>query len=109
MNRYSKMLSLIYYISNFQYCATKVDGNGNLLEFGYCNPDCLSHEQTMVWKVAETLKMTLQYDNSVIDIGMKVYGYLMTGIFIIGLILATLLPATSKIIVTFELTKSFLS
>ena len=68
-----------------------------MLEGGICGPDCLSHEQTMIWKVAETLKMTLQYDNSVTEIGMKVYGYLITGIFITGLTLATLLPATSKI------------
>ena len=108
--RYSKILSLTSLISNiqactkvgneetcYQYCATKVDGNGNVLDWGYCGPDCLSHEQTMIWKVAETLKMTVQYDNSVTEIGMKVYGYLITGIFIIGLTLATLLPATSKI------------
>ena len=100
------MLSLTYYISNIQQCATKVDGNGNGLEFGYCGSECLSHQQTMIWNIAETLKITLQYDNSVIDIGMKVYGYLITGISIIGLILATLLPATSKIIVTFDLTMS---
>ena len=68
-----------------------------MLEIGDCNPDCLSHEQTMTRKVVETFKMTLQYDNSVTLIGMKVYGYLITGIFIIGLTLATLLPATSKI------------
>lgn len=79
------------------------------MESGICGSECLSHEQTMIWNIAETLKITLQYDNSVIDIGMKVYGYLITGIFIIGLILTTLLPATSKIIVTFDLTKFFLS
>ena len=57
----------------------------------------------MIWNIAETLKITLQYDNSVIDIGMKVYGYLLTGIFIIGLILTTLLPATSKVFFTYDL------
>ena len=114
MDRYSKIyLSLVLCISNikvctgigenwserncFDYCATKVDGNGNGMEIEICGPDCLSHEQTMTRKVVETFKMTLQYDNSVTEIGMELYGYLMTGIFVIGLTLATLLPATSKI------------
>ena len=61
--------------------------------------------------MAETLKMTLQFDNSVIKIGMKVYGFLMTGIFIIGLILTIVLPATSKVFSTYDLQdrSSFLS
>ena len=88
---FSKLLML-----NIQYCATKVDENGNILEYGRCNPNCLSHEQTMIWKEAEKLQMTLQYDNSVIEIGIKMYGSLLTGIFIIGLFLTTLLPATSE-------------
>ena len=94
---------LFYFEYLIQFCAFKLDENGNALEFDICGPECLSHEQTMIWKMAETLKMTLQFDNSVIKIGMKVYGFLMTGIFIIGLILTIVLPATSKVFSTYDL------
>ena len=78
------------------YCATKLDEHGDVLEAGVCGSECMSDAETRIWKKADTLKLTLQYDNySVIEILIKVYGFLLTGIFIIGLILTTLLPAMS--------------
>ena len=85
-----------YYGCSDGYCATKVDEHGDLLEAGVCGSECSSNEETRIWKKANTLKLTLQSDNySVIEIWIKVYGFLLTGIFIIGLILTTLLPAMS--------------
>ena len=85
-----------YYGCSEGYCATKLDEHGDLLESGVCGSECMSDAETRIWKKADTLKLTLQYDNySVIEIWIKVYGFLLTGIFIIGLILTTLLPAMS--------------
>ena len=80
---------------NFQFCATEVDVDGIVTKLGYCGSECLSHAQVMNWKIAQTLKIILQYDNSLFETGMMVYGYLLTGVSIIGLILTTFLPATS--------------
>ena len=44
----------------------------------------------------ETFKMILQYDNAVVWTGLGLYGNLLTGISIVGLILSFLIPATGK-------------
>ena len=85
-----------------KYCPTKVDENGvETGSWGYCGPDCRSHEETVTWEKEESIKMTLQYDNSVnLRTWLKIYGYLLSGVVLVGLILTMLIPAMGKIIVT---------
>ena len=40
--------------------------------------------------------MTLQYDNAVLWTGLELYGHLLAGLLIVGLVLTTFLPAISK-------------
>ena len=52
------------------------------------------------WRKDETFKMTLQYDNTdALWTGLELYGNLLVGILIVGLILTTFIPAMGKIIV----------
>ena len=82
-------------------CATKTDENEGYVSgfWGYCGPDCLTHEEAInnPWFTDETVQMTLQYYNTALWTGLKLYGYLLTGILIVGLILTTVLPAFGKI------------
>ena len=66
--------------------------------WGYCGPDCPTHEETLAWNTDTTLKMTLQYDKTVLFSGLKLYGMLLAGILICGLTIV-LLPALGKITV----------
>ena len=85
-------------------CATKTDENERYVSgsgfWGYCGPECLTHEEAInnPWSTDETVQMTLQYDNTALWTGLELYGYLLTGILIVGLILTTVLPAFGKII-----------
>ena len=83
-------------------CPTQVDEKGvETGSWGYCGPDCRSHEETVTWEKEESIKMTLQYDNTVdLRIGLEIYGYLLSGVVLVGLILTMLIPAMGKIIVT---------
>ena len=66
-------------------------GNLNFWEdpWGFCGPDCPTHEETLTWRKDETAKVTLQYSNSALWVGLDLYGSLLLGIFILGLILTT--------------------
>ena len=85
----------------YSWCATKVEENGFSTDYGFCGPDCLTHEEAKRnWKTDETFKMTLQYDNSdLLWAGLQLYGNLLAGILSIGLALTTLLPAIGKIMI----------
>ena len=89
-----------YYGCVRKSCATKVDENGTEIDnfWGYCDPNCLTHEETKSWKKDETFKMTLQYKNTVFWPGLELYGYLLASIVLLGLLLTTLLPAIGKLI-----------
>ena len=67
-------------------------------QWGYCGPDCPTHEETVTWTTDETFKMTLQYNNSVLFSGLELYGILLAGIFICGLMIV-LVPVLGKITV----------
>ena len=66
--------------------------------WGFCGSDCPTHEETLAWNTDTTLKMTLQYDKTVLFSGLKLYGMLLAGILICGLTIV-LLPALGKITV----------
>lgn len=57
------------------------------------------HEDTLTWRQDETAKVTLQYSNSALWVGLELYGSLLLGIFNLGLILTTVLPILGKVIV----------
>ena len=56
------------------------------------------HEETMSWGKDETFKTTLLYDQTVLFSGLELYGILLAGISICGLMII-LVPATGKITV----------
>ena len=88
------------------WCATEVDkdgifqGNPNDLEdpWGFCGPDCPTHEETLTWRKDETAKVTLQYSNSDPWVGLELYGSVIHWIVLLGLILTTV-PILGKGIV----------
>ena len=73
------------------WCATAVDEDREVWsKWGYCGPDCLTHEETLIWRKDETVKMTLQYktDTGVLWTGLEWYGKLLAGILGVTLISA---------------------
>ena len=83
-------------------CSTKTDENGFHVDqegnVGNCGPDCPTHEETLTWTTDETFKMTLQYDNTLLKEGIELYGILLAGISICGLMII-LVPVMGKITV----------
>ena len=86
------------------WCATEVDQDGifqgNPYNFekpkwGFCGPDCPAHEETLTWSTDTTVKMTLTYDNTILLIGLMLYGYLLACILTCGLVIV-LVPAIGK-------------
>ena len=85
------------------WCPTEVDKDGvfqgdpnqGVDPWGICGPDCPTHEETLTWTTDETFKMTLQYDNTLLKEGIELYGILLAGISICGLMII-LVPATGK-------------
>ena len=68
--------------------------------WGFCGPDCPTHEETLTWRKDETVKVTLQYYNPLLWTGLKFYGILFAGILLYSLILAAVLSAIGTVIVT---------
>ena len=106
------IIFMIFRIISFDYydiqtwCPTEVDKDGIFqgepIDFydpwGNCGPDCPTHEETLSWTTDETFKMTVQYGNAVLSSGLKLYGILLVGSFICGLMII-LVTATGKITV----------
>ena len=92
--------------TNIYFNFPKVDENGVRIgeNFGFCDPGCLTHEESFTWKRDKTIKMILQYDKTdLLDLqlyGLQLYGYLVAGILIFSLPLTTFLPAIGKIMVS---------
>ena len=78
------------------WCATKVDENGEAKILGVCGPDCPLHPDDNIRHLEDkTLKVSLQYTNTELIMNMiNVYSFLITGILILFLFLTILLPAT---------------
>ena len=87
------------------WCATEVDKDGIFQgkpsdwdsTWGYCSPDCPEHEETLTWRKDETAKVTLQYSNSALWVGLELYGSILPWIFLLGLVLTTLPPILGKV------------
>ena len=91
-----RMLDIIAHVQ--AWCSTGYIYEG--YNWGTCGPDCAWHEDTISWRKDETVKMTLQYYNHALWVGLEVYGSILLWIFPLGLILTTILPITGKLIVT---------
>ena len=65
------------------------------------------HEDTMTWRKDETVKVSLQYSNSALWVGLELYGSILPWIFLLGLLLATLPPILGKVIVQSQFHKMF--
>ena len=63
--------------------------------WGFCGPECATHQETQIWNADETFKMSLQYDHRVLLLGLELFGILLAGILISGLIIV-LVPAIGK-------------
>ena len=77
-------------------------GNPGVWEdpWGFCGPDCPTHEETQIWRKDETVKITLQYYNPVLWAGLELYGFLLACILLYSLIVLALLSAIGKVNVT---------
>ena len=96
------------------WCATDVDQDGIVKRssgnkwssstWGWCSSDCPIHEQNwmkeVTWTKDETVKMTLQYNNPALWIGLEWYGILLTCFLLYSLILTALVSATGTITAT---------
>ena len=87
------------------WCATEVDQDGifqgNPYNFekpkwGFCGPDCPTHEETLTWSKDETVKVTLTYSNPALMVGLELYGAILLWIFVLGLILTIFTPILGK-------------
>ena len=65
--------------------------------WGWCGPDCAMHEDTMTWRKGETVKMSLQYYNTALWVGLKLYGSILPWISVLGMALTTVLPILGKV------------
>ena len=84
---------------NDTLCPTGFTGNywGN---WSYCGSDCPTHDEVLAqaWKTDETIKMTLQYNNSpILWAGLELYGNLLSCFLLYSLILAVLISAMGNI------------
>ena len=94
--------------SKFQtWCATEVDKDGIIAtleqdgnNWGFCDPDCPTHEESLTWRKDETFKMTLQYDNPLLWTGLEFYGILFAIILLYSLILTAVPSAIGTMIGT---------
>ena len=77
------------------WCSTIYIDDG--YNWGHCGPDCAMHEDTMTWRKDETVKMSLQYSNTALWVGLELYGSILPWIFLLGLVLATLPPILGKV------------
>ena len=67
--------------------------------WGFCGPDCPTHEETLTWRKDETAKVTLQYSNSALWwVGVELYDSVVPWIVLLGLFLTTV-PILGKGIV----------
>ena len=64
--------------------------------WGFCGPDCPTHEETLTWSKDETVKVTLTYSNPALRIGLELYGAILLWIFVLGLILTIFTPILGK-------------
>ena len=69
------------------------------VSWGWCGPDCATHNESISWSADETFKTTLQYDNSLMKFGLELYGVLFAGILICGLMIVLVLAAGRYLII----------
>ena len=79
------------------WCSTIYLDDGN--NQGLCGPNCVIHEDTFTWRKDETFKMSLQYSNTALWVGLELYRSILPWISILGLALTTFLPILGKVIV----------
>ena len=74
-------------------------------KWGYCSDDCKTQEEAMVevepliqdsWRKDDTLKVTIQYDNSALWTAVNLYGYILPFLVLYSMGLSILLPALGK-------------
>ena len=105
----SNYISII--INDIQtWCATEVDKDGIFQgdrltsneQWGYCGPDCPTHEETMTWRKDKTIKMTLHYHDHTTDAlwaGLEWYLWSLLPISFLGLLFTTAMPILGKVMV----------
>ena len=68
------------------------------INWGFCGPECAMHNETITWTKDVTFMLTVQYENTFLVNGLKLYGILLVGISITGLMIILVL-AMGKIAV----------
>ena len=78
------------------WCSTIYIDDGK--NWGFCDPICVMSEDTFTWRKDETVKMSLQYYNTALWVGLKLYAYfILPWIFVLGMALTTVLPILGKV------------
>ena len=70
--------------------------------WGYCGPDCPTHEETMTWRKDKMIKMTLHYHDHTTDAlwaGLNWYAGSLLVVSFYGLLFTTIMPILGKVMV----------
>ena len=92
------------------WCATEVDKDGiyqgdrssSNEQWGFCDPDCPTHEETMTWRKDKRMKMTLHYHDHTTDAlwaGLNWYLRSLLVISLYGLLFTTIMPILGIVMV----------
>ena len=72
-----------------------------LSNWGFCGPDCPTHEETMTWSKDKRMKMTLHYHDHTTALwaGLEWYLWSLLPISFLGLLFTTAMPILGKVMV----------
>ena len=70
--------------------------------WGFCDPDCPTHEETLTWRKDKTIKMTLHYHDHTTDAlwaGLNWYLWSLLVVSFYGLLFTTIMPILGIVMV----------
>ena len=80
------------------WCSTGEVYDG--LNWGWCDPDCVLHEDTFSWRKDKKIKMTLHYHTTdALWAGLKWYLWSLLPISFLGLLFTTIMPILGIVMV----------
>ena len=88
----------MFYVQPFCSTGEVYDG----LNWGFCGPDCVLHEDTFSWRKDKTIKMTLHYHDHTTDAllaGLNWYAGSLLIVSFYGLLFTTIMPILGIVMV----------